>query len=167
MPLFLPHQGQHVTFTQELEELGDHPLFERIDEANTNIMEYPPDEAVLQLDHDLTPLREAGLVRSVRPIWFWTNDDPAPLPRGGLGQRISDCAGAALVFHDREQALQDLAQVSDPVKVLLTLRDSGPAAARPLARAALDGDATALPALADALEETGHGQAATVRQLAK
>jgi HAD superfamily hydrolase (TIGR01662 family) len=164
MALFLPHQGWHVKFHQDPEEYEDSELTAEIREANVNLLEVN-DEAVFPADYDTDRLQKAGLTEWVKPIWYWTYYDPVPFPDDPLGEMLDACGCRSLAFYDRELALQDLAKVYEPVRVLLALCRSGPAAARPLARAGLEGDRAALGVLADALEEAGHEQAQTIRDL--
>src|SRR5207249_1578503 len=106
-------------------------------------------------------LQKAGLTRWVKPVWFWTYYDPVSFPEDHE-HLVDVCGCRSLVFQDHEQALQDLARAYEPVRVLLSLRESGPAAARPLARSVLGGDREALAVLADVLEEAGDAHAAAI-----
>src|SRR5262245_58196276 len=151
MPLFLPHKGWHVKLKRDLEELEEHRLFREIEKANTNIIEDPPNEAVFSETFDTAKLEKAGLTRWVKPIWFWTSNDPVPFPEDAAGEEIEVCAGHSLVFRSHDKALQDLAKVHEPVRLLRELSRSGPGQTRFLADLVLGGDRETLAILADAL----------------
>jgi HAD superfamily hydrolase (TIGR01662 family) len=168
MRLFLPYKGWHCKFKveDELEELPS-KLFSEIEEANTNIMEEPPGECVLEEKYKIEKLVGNKHLRWVKEAWFWTSNEGDPdFPEDTTGEEIEVCMGHSLVFRDYEKALKDLAKVHEPVATLVALVKSGPEAARPVARAVLDGDRASLTVLADALEETGHAKAKEVRDLA-
>src|SRR5262249_54873524 len=106
-------------------------------------------------------------VRAVQGVWFFTNHDVPELPEEHAGRYVDVCGGRSLIYTDPDAALADLAKTYAPVGLLRRLWKSGPAAARRLARAVLDGDLEALSMLADALEEAGHADAGAVRELGK
>ena len=131
------------------------------------------------MKEELDPSRLEGDERvvSVRPIWvlcpfdFKLREEIDGVPGDDYfyehlgGRFVSNCFGKARVYFDREEALADLAKCDLAVGAVWDLAQSGKRNARKLARAVLDGDLETLPILADALEDEGHPQAATVREL--
>jgi HAD superfamily hydrolase (TIGR01662 family) len=165
MRLLLPHKGWHVRFTQDPQEIDD--LYTEILRANSGILDEPYEEVVLNEEYDVLRLHGRPELCWVKEIWYWTDHDSVPFPEGSTGKAINVCMGNALTFHDYEAALNDLARVHEPVRLLLSLWRAGPQEARALARAVLDGERGSLPILADALEEAGHEDAKAFRKLVK
>lgn len=164
MSLFLPRRGWLVECTTDCDP-EDHPLGAAYHRHNLSLIEDGYPEVTLAGEFDPAELAGNPLVRSVREMWYFTDYD-ASLPDNAAGRRLTPCGIKAIMNFDRDAALADLALDEDnPVRVLWGLWQSGPAAVRPLARAVLDGDLTALPGLAAALEGTGHPDAAAVRRL--
>jgi HAD superfamily hydrolase (TIGR01662 family) len=165
MRLFLPWKGWHVRFRQAIHEHPD--LGERLGEANSNIIEEPEEEAVLNARYDIRQLMGDPDVCWIKEAWYWTDHDKLEFPDDHTGTLHAQCMGNALIYHDYDKILDDLAKVHPPVQWLLSLVRWGPSVARPLAQGVLDGDRASLTVLADALEETGHWLAPQIRKLAK
>src|SRR5262249_25162697 len=80
------------------------------------------------------------------------------------GKRSADCGLRVYLYGDRDEALADLARFYEPLRLVWGLQQEGGSRAA-LARSALEGDAGALGALADALEEAGDPRGPEVRLL--
>jgi HAD superfamily hydrolase (TIGR01662 family) len=168
MPLFLPHSGWHVKFKTRYEypEEGESPLGKDWDRYSLRLTEETyPDEMVLAKEYDVRALLDHPEVLTIGAVWYYTTMDPVRWPRQPAGREIDACMGRSVLYPERDQALRDLAENDEPVRLLWGLWESGPPAARRLVRAVLDGDLSSLPVLADALEDAGHKDAGAVRRL--
>jgi hypothetical protein len=166
--LYLPRTGWLIECTDDCAP-EDHPLGDAYERFNLHLIDGDFPEVTLSGEYDASALEGNPRVASVRRMWF-VSDHEFPwddVPEDATGRRFHPCGVKGLGYFDREEALADLARKEgSPLAVLLTLWRSGPAVARPLARAVLDGDLAALTVLADALEEARHPDAGAVRTLA-
>jgi hypothetical protein len=165
MSLVLPHRGWLITCTEDC-TFEDHPLGDAFEQLNLGLFEEDFPEVAMSADYDPAVLRGHPRVVSVQEMWYFTNYD-IELSDDLSGRWICSCMGNAVVHSNRETALEDLARVHEPVRLLRGLCQTGARQVRLLARAALDGDTSAVAILADALEEAGDPQAEAARRLAE
>jgi DNA-binding beta-propeller fold protein YncE len=179
MPLMLPFPVWHVRFHRrgwapsgDAPELG--PTCERRD---CHLFDENEPERCYEGGFDPALFDGDPRVKEVGRAWYFTDDDlwhaapDAELPRRPRGRLIESPMGRALLYTDRETALEEVAAVCPPTALVLRLSREAPEPLRRLARAVLDTDDNgrdtiqALGVLADALEEAGHADASAVRAL--
>jgi hypothetical protein len=118
--------------------------------------------------------RRPEAVRAWREVWCldeqvpWPDPEQAPELTGyavAMDDEMAAYGGLARVYlyADRDAALADLARGHERIGLVWAVWRDGPPAARALARTILDGEPSALPIFADALEEAGDPRAEVVR----
>jgi hypothetical protein len=109
-------------------------------------------------------LQQSQDVRAVKEVWFLAESRGIALRDSAKGKVQVGPKGRVWVYTNtkREWALRDLADVYEPVKVLLELV-KGPPGGRDLARSALEGDWKALPHLGRVLSRAGDSRLQALR----
>src|SRR5262245_60978300 len=98
------------------------------------------DLLLLRAEYDPSQLADNPHVRSTQQAWMLCTEDPIDFPdKPGPGARlVEDTEGSALIFTDHDQALEQLATVSEDVRPLLELRRAGEPSVQGLAQAVLE-----------------------------
>jgi uncharacterized protein (TIGR02996 family) len=160
--LFLPHSGWLVRVkATSAPELDAEAL------AQVRPWRDPPADEILLADpFDPADLETVAEVKSVKRVWFLTSKDPVPLPPRPSG-RAETCGDVQTLLYTKQMAaLDDLAGVHEPIRLLRELIAAGGSVmARKQAQAALAGDWRSLTALAETLRQSGHPRAAEVMWL--
>jgi WD40 repeat protein len=171
----LPWPCWLIFFTDEVEEF-DWEDFPGLDEED-QIYPQEWDDRVAAIAHEASVLEKIAFdprVAEVRDAWeIYVGDFDSRLfdmnsGGDGHGQQLWNCFGNSFcLYFDREQALVDLARVSERHCFLWDQWHNGAPTVRKLARSVLDGDDTALGILGDALEEAGDPRASDARFFAR
>src|SRR5262249_13850291 len=122
--LFLPHGGWLVGLREAS------PTFPLDTDAQKHARPWrgPADEVLPPGPFDAAELKGDARVRSVRRVWFFSSTDTVPLPPSATGRLEQAGEVRTLLYTKRDQALADLAQVHEPIRLLVELRRSGPTA---------------------------------------
>jgi hypothetical protein len=110
-------------------------------------------------------LSQSPDVRSVADAWFLEESSGIALKENAKGKVQQGPNGRVWLYTKRDKAISDLAEVYEPVKVLLELV-KGPPSCRDLARKALEGDWQAPPLIARLLAKAGDSRAQTFQAFA-
>jgi hypothetical protein len=174
-----PPHGWLVAFRSYDEEpesltLGGVPLnLPDDDQEGYSVNDWETAAIILPLWYPIDLLRRHPAVREIRRLWYLLADEQdQPIPDGVVlpeGEYVDQCGFPFTMWFDRDAFLGAWAQGDgcDAIRILWEVYEPAEGDIRRLAGEVLDGETGLLPILADALEESKHPHAKSVRKMVK